>query len=160
MNVADDTVDPTTERNIAKDEGAEGKNEAVVLSSPARLSRGPVKCGFCGKSCPHLNALRRHEVMHTGEKPFRCNTCSKSYSDISTLRKHKYVHSGEMPYKCSDCNMQFRWSVSLALHRRRNSDATAIRCRTCGSMFVSQCALKQHPCHAGNSLIFLQVADS
>ncbi len=45
-------------------------------------------CQWCGKEFKTLCDLRRHLVVHTGEKPFHCFYCDSAYSYKEKLRSH------------------------------------------------------------------------
>ena len=37
--------------------------------------------------------LRRHKIIHEGQKDFKCNYCGKKFSQAGNVRKHiKKVH--------------------------------------------------------------------
>ena len=37
--------------------------------------------------------LRRHKIIHEGQKDFKCNYCGKNFSQAGNVRKHiKKVH--------------------------------------------------------------------
>ncbi len=45
-------------------------------------------CQWCGKDFRTLCDLRRHVIIHTGEKPFTCFYCDIAYSRKEKLRDH------------------------------------------------------------------------
>ena len=53
----------------------------------------PAQCMECGKSYYCKKGLRRHALVHTGERPFPCNKCDKKFRQKPTLNKHKKMHA-------------------------------------------------------------------
>ena len=45
-------------------------------------------CGYCNKDFTKPAKLKRHLVVHTGERPYLCKFCPKNYNDKSALIRH------------------------------------------------------------------------
>lgn len=43
----------------------------------------------CGYSSVLKEALKRHMLVHTGEKPYKCRICERCFSDFGTRQKHE-----------------------------------------------------------------------
>lgn len=60
--------------------------------SKEQLSRGPTNskytCPLCGKSNRDNSDLRRHFMIHTGEKPFHCSHCNYRTAQRRSLQLH------------------------------------------------------------------------
>lgn len=54
-------------------------------------------CTFrdCVKSFKRYEHLKRHNLMHTGERPYACQICEKRFSRSDNLSQHIKIHSRE-----------------------------------------------------------------
>ncbi len=53
-------------------------------------------CTICGKI---VRDMRKHKLVHSGEKPFQCDRCSYRCSRSGTLKRHMATHLNSNQYK-------------------------------------------------------------
>ena len=70
----------------------------------------------CGLICHDAGKLRRHYIIHTGEKPYKCDICHRTFGLEYNMKIHRRVHSGDKPYKCTVCGKSFAQKSNLNFH--------------------------------------------
>ncbi|KAG5887736.1 hypothetical protein JTB14_003897 [Gonioctena quinquepunctata] len=61
------------------------------------------QCTICEKKFGWSTDLKRHILIHTGERPFRCDMCTSSFTRNFLLQKHqRKVHSAETKLEIPD----------------------------------------------------------
>ncbi|KAG7214801.1 hypothetical protein INR49_010693, partial [Caranx melampygus] len=85
-----------------------------------RTEERPFKCedrGMCYKRKSHLTAHRRDK--HIRLRPFMCEVCRKAFRLNSMLKKHMMIHTGERPHACPKCGKTFIKKTRLREHREK-----------------------------------------
>lgn len=87
-------------------------------SSPCRTPNKlkMYKCNVCDKIFPTPSKLRRHFLIHSGEKPYSCRVCGKPFNDPANLKRHHWSHIKEKPFICEECNGQFMTKRDAMMH--------------------------------------------
>ncbi|KER23647.1 hypothetical protein T265_08502 [Opisthorchis viverrini] len=68
----------------------------------------------------HANSVHNNTV-----KPnYVCLLCAASFSCRSSLKRHMVIHSGERPYKCTVCHKLFKFYASCQRHMKLHLDNT------------------------------------
>lgn len=61
--------------------------------------------------------MKRHRLIHTGEKPFKCDICDKAFNRSFNVSQHRLIHTDEKPFKCDLCSQAFNKKSNLNRHR-------------------------------------------
>ncbi|OAD03930.1 C2H2-type zinc finger transcription factor, partial [Mucor lusitanicus CBS 277.49] len=77
----------------------------------------------CGWSFKRYEHLKRHMLVHTGERPYSCHFpgCGKSFTNDAKSHicpRHMRIHTLERPFSCSyaGCQKSFSRSDNLSQH--------------------------------------------
>ena len=103
----------------------------------------PYKCAECDKAFAQSGHLTCHMLTHTGAKPYSCAICGRSFSTSSAVRRHHSIHSDDRPYQCSKCDKSFKRREGLRGHMFSHKE-TKFDCSQCGKQFKSPLAIKRH----------------
>lgn len=101
-------------------------------------------CKGCGKTFGHCSDLRKHVLVHTGERPFHCRLCTKTFSRSTNLNKHMKVHTGQKPHFCPDCPKSFATKGDLQRHLIIHSGLKPFECHLCEQCFSRKDKLTRH----------------
>ncbi|XP_017837643.1 zinc finger protein 629 isoform X2 [Drosophila busckii] len=83
-------------------------------------------CPLCQRPFGTRHNLKRHYMIHTGEKPYSCSKCRKPFREYSTLKKHMVTHKRERWYKCLKCPAQYQDYLQYVEHKSTHGlDAAA-----------------------------------
>lgn len=135
------TDKPHTSETVSSSSKTESSSpETVDYDSKKRI----YECDLCDKAFYQSSDLRKHYLVHTGEKNFLCDVCNKAFRQVSHLKHHKLIHSNEKPYKCDKCQKAFRNSGILHKHRLVHSGQRDHVCDVCKKAFSQAAHLKTH----------------
>jgi len=69
----------------------------------------PFACEECGTDFTSGIHLRRHtKTVHKLARDFMCTICSAPFKRLGELKRHIILHSGEKPFECRTCGESFR----------------------------------------------------
>lgn len=90
--------------------GAEtNENSSFVCNGssipPAVKPKKRYACNLCPKTFGWSTDLKRHHLIHTGERPFKCTMCNATFTRNFLLQKHKNkMHLCQSPSEVSQLN--------------------------------------------------------
>jgi uncharacterized Zn-finger protein len=99
------------------------KMDKIKMVKSSKNDEEPLtSCTVCSKVFKERHKLKRHMMIHTGEKPYPCTYCGKAFSLEYNLNTHVRVHTGEKPYECHilGCGKKFTQSGNLKTHLKTN----------------------------------------
>ncbi|XP_062389050.1 zinc finger protein 281 isoform X2 [Sardina pilchardus] len=132
-----------------------GESKALMLDPDGESlspSSKPHICEHCNAAFRSSYHLRRHVLIHTGERPFRCSQCNMSFIQKYLLQRHEKIHSGEKPFSCDQCNMRFIQKYHMERHKRTHSGEKPYKCDTCQQYFSRTDRLLKHKRTCGEAI--------
>lgn len=107
--------------------------ESVLLSYPGvenpdatqKGAKRRYKCDKCDRDFNQRANLRRHQLVHSGEKPFECEQCHRRFQQQGDLKRHMLRHAETTWYHCQPCEKRFmridRWKAHMKTHEENGS---------------------------------------
>ncbi|XP_006000838.1 zinc finger protein 281 isoform X1 [Latimeria chalumnae] len=129
-------------------------SKSSVLDGDGNFSpnQKPHICEHCSAAFRSSYHLRRHVLIHTGERPFQCSQCNMSFIQKYLLQRHEKIHSGEKPFCCDQCNMRFIQKYHMERHKRTHSGEKPYKCNTCQQYFSRTDRLLKHKRTCGEAI--------
>ncbi|MED6282125.1 hypothetical protein CHARACLAT_028806 [Characodon lateralis] len=121
-------------------------NAPSAQRSPGSLQAHKVDnlCHVCGKTFTTATHLKRHMLIHTGQRPHRCKECGKTFARGECLRIHMRIHTVERPYVCEVCPKSFRQRSNLVTHMRMHTGEKPYHCSICSQPFTYKKDMNKH----------------
>ncbi|XP_069182131.1 zinc finger protein 92-like [Procambarus clarkii] len=102
------------------------------------------QCPQCGKVLTRLGSMKRHMLVHSGDKPYECPECGKRFRQLVSMKRHTLVHSGDKPYECPECGKRFNQLGNMKTHRMLHGDERPLECAECGKKFRERGTIIKH----------------
>ena len=115
----------------------------VSADQTANTSIGENETPSDETSTPNPKKRKRSGTLERTDQT--CTVCQKVFRDSTALKRHSLVHSGERPHSCSHCEKRFRRRDHLKAHEvAHHSGVTSHECKTCDAAFNTRYALTVH----------------
>ncbi|XP_034939321.1 zinc finger protein 154-like [Chelonus insularis] len=129
--------------DLAVTDSNKKKNPEKFKDRKRRKEQSVYPCSQCKKSFPSPCLLKRHFMVHTGERPYQCETCGRRFSQIGALNFHKKFHANP-PYRCQICSKPFMRPSDIEKHMRSHTGEKPFSCKMCQKKFSQLIAVQQH----------------
>ena len=86
--LAENTVSESEDDSDSENESNAARNHENLGNEPIKLGPQKYGCPFCSKIMQQPSWLKRHILIHTGEKPFCCEFCDYKTNQKGHLEKH------------------------------------------------------------------------
>lgn len=77
-------------------------------------------CEVCKVMIKKYN-MKKHMLIHTGEKPYSCNICANRFVQKIQLDSHVFVHTRESKHMCNICERKFPRAIDLNRHLKSHA---------------------------------------
>lgn len=110
---------------------------------PVEPERGlTFSCHFCEKIFSASSTLKKHQLVHQGDKPYRCLECGKRFKKHSCLIGHKVIH--QRMIQCTVCKATLSSVRELIQHRKTHLNRGILQCPDCNQQFQYPVYLLRH----------------
>ena len=84
--------------------------------------------------------------MYKQGEMHKCEQCEFTFSSATYLKRHLVVHSGERPYECNHCGSTFVWKSNLGTHLKTHKAEKIEKCNECGGLLPNKSEYECEKC--------------
>lgn len=123
--------------------GKKSSSTEALNNAQPNANKKAIACPECGKLFGRVSHMRRHQLVHSGNKPFQCDVCGDSFTRVENRDRHMIVHTKQRPYNC-ECGKGFTQLNRLKVHRLKHSGERPFTCAVCSKRFLRVDHLRVH----------------
>lgn len=85
------------------DRGTGLSMKGVIYGADGFVTASAVRswpCDQCNVKFTSESQLRRHYVVHNGDKPFKCDLCDQRFARLEHKKRHMTIHTNEVSIFC------------------------------------------------------------
>ena len=128
------------------------KGATICIKKRKPTTSARFECSICHRLLSSRSSLKRHNMLHTGEKPFKCTICDRTFTQPHHRQNHEMTHYVSM----RDQNLMVSSSSFVKLHGPGGSVSSSVsscspenevrmyKCHICWMTFVSVRSLRKH----------------
>lgn len=119
----------------------------ILTGERSKMKR--YNCDYCSKSFGWSTDLKRHLLIHTGERPYKCEYCKLSFTRNFLLQKHRLKYHGDKDIFFSVTKMNIPTLKPLEIsvkHKPRKQDKCNIKRKMCSTKAMYQSNVKTLIC--------------
>ncbi|XP_055534591.1 gastrula zinc finger protein XlCGF53.1-like [Wyeomyia smithii] len=92
-------------------------NAGHNIRQKKKITEKKFQCSSCGQTFrTNYDLLDHDRFYHQNIPGATCKLCNKHFRHRSSLRKHQIVHIGDKPYECTHCGSAFKSTITLVNH--------------------------------------------